>query len=268
MDCNEARARLPLSIDRELDAAGQQELDAHLAQCADCRRLRSQLESVAQAARATASYHRAPAWLRDRIETALPGARPRAVDRAPRRGLRWPSLGLAALGAAGGALLTLLVVLAQRPSTDERIDEEAVASHARALISEHAIDVASSDRHTVKPWFSGKIDFAPPVRDLAGEGFALAGARLDYLDRQRVAALVFRHGPHLIDVFVWPAAGGESTPLRIRALRGFEVAGWGAGGMTYRAVSDVDAAELQRLADLLRAPDAAEAPAVRRRPAS
>jgi anti-sigma factor RsiW len=254
MDCNEARKRLPLSIDGELDAAGQQELDAHLAQCAGCRRQHAQLRSVAEAVRTTASYHRAPPSLRDRIEAALPGARRRPPERAARRAFGWPSFGLASLAAAGAAAVTLLVVLAQRPSLEQRIDEEAVASHARALISEHAIDVASSDRHTVKPWFSGKLDFAPPVRDLAAEGFALAGGRLDYVDGRRVAALVFRHGPHLIDVFVWPAGPGESAPVRIDTLQGFQVAAWSADGMTFRAVSDVDAAELRRLADLLRSP--------------
>jgi anti-sigma factor RsiW len=253
MECDEARKRLPLSIDRELDASGQLELDAHIAGCADCELHTRRLRTLAAAVRATATYHRAPDGLRQRILTALPAAREVRAGAAPRWRLSW-TLG-AAWASAACAGVALAVVLAQRPSVQDRIDQEAVSSHARALLSEHPIEVASTDQHTVKPWFNGRVDFSPPVRDLSSAGFALAGGRLDYVDRQRVAALVYRHGPHLIDVFVWPGGALAASPVRERVLQGFQVDSWSAGGMTFRAVSDMAPAEMRRLVELLRAAD-------------
>jgi len=141
------------------------------------------------------------------------------------------------------------------PTADDRLADEVVSGHVRSLLTNRTTDVASSDRHTVKPWFDGKLDFAPPVRDLTSEGFALVGGRLDYLDHRPVAALVYRHAQHPINVFVMPAAdSARDVPPRERPARGFHTLHWTQGGMAFWAVSDVDAGELAKLAALLRAP--------------
>jgi anti-sigma factor RsiW len=258
MDCNETIELLPLSIDRELDARTEGALTAHLASCAACDKHRQQLTSLGAAVRGAATYHRAPASLRDHIEASLPPAKTTAGTDgqvASGRGASgwrfvWQLLNGAGLVAAACAALVLVLVLPQSPSSDQRLTDEIVASHARALLTDHVVDIASSDQHTVKPWFSAKLDFSPPVRDLAEQGFPLVGGRLDYLERRPVAVLVYRHRQHQIEVFVWPA-DGAGAPMTPRSSQGYHVIGWTTAGMKFRAVSDVDATELQRLTDLL-----------------
>ena len=157
--------------------------------------------------------------------------------------------------AAGFALAALLasnvVLLAMQPSPEERIAHEVLSSHVRALFTERPIDVESSDRHTVKPWYAGKLGFSPPVADYAAEGFALVGGRLDSVDGDPVAALVYRHDRHMIDVFVWPAdSAASSSPARL-ALRGHNLLHWSFAGMNFWAISDLDASELAALQRLM-----------------
>jgi anti-sigma factor RsiW len=131
-----------------------------------------------------------------------------------------------------------------------------VGSHIRSLMADHLIDIASSDQHTVKPWFDGRLDLAPAVIDLKAEGFPLVGGRLDYIERQPVAAIVYQRGKHLINLFAWPMGGGEtgaghgSRDVRAMTIRGYNLLTWTQGDLTYWAVSDVnpkDLATLQRL---------------------
>ena len=139
--------------------------------------------------------------------------------------------------------------LLMRPAPEDPLAEEVVGSHIRSLMADHLIDVASSDQHTVKPWFDGRLDLAPAVIDLKAQGFALVGGRLDYIDRQPVAAVVYQRGKHLINLFAWPSSGAHS-PLRAMTIRGYNVLSWTAGDLAYWAVSDVnpkDLATLQRL---------------------
>ena len=151
---------------------------------------------------------------------------------------------LLAVFASGGT-----TYLAMRPAPEDPLAEEVVGSHIRSLMADHLIDVVSSDQHTVKPWFDGRLDLAPAVVDLKAQGFALLGGRLDYIDRQPVAAIVYQRGKHLINVFAWPSSGAHA-PLRAMTIRGYNVLSWTAGDLAYWAVSDVnpkDLATLQRL---------------------
>ncbi|WP_316153292.1 anti-sigma factor [Cupriavidus sp. BIC8F] len=254
MDCNEVCELLPACADDELGAAESLRLEQHLAQCAACTTELGRLRALRTAVREGAAYHRAGPALRARIAAALPAARVPAGGEASRsRWLDWfawrPAVnaGLAALTVASMAFGLTLFLLQDSPQ--DAMAREVVSGHVRALIADHAVDVASTDRHTVKPWFNGRLDFAPPVQDMAAEGFPLVGGRLDYLHGQRVAVLVYRRNQHPIDVFVLRGAGArkaapgfDSTLTR----QGYQITHWQAGGMDYWAVTDASAADLQR----------------------
>jgi anti-sigma factor RsiW len=176
----------------------------------------------------------------------LPEAAPMRVRRRGWDWLRAPGIGFG-LGAACAGVLAFLVVLPGRSDLRGQV----VASHIRALQPGHLEDVVSTDQHTVKPWFDGRLDFAPPVRDFAAEGFPLKGGRLDYLDNRPVAALVYQRDKHVIDVYVWPAnaavnLAGDTT------IQGYNIAHWAADGMNFWAVSDVERAQLDDFAALWR----------------
>jgi anti-sigma factor RsiW len=191
-------------------------------------------------------YEPVPAAMRARVmaRLRLPEARKEPVRRW--QWLRGPGIGFG-LGAACAAALALLVVPSERGGLTEQI----VASHIRALQPGHLEDVVSTDQHTVKPWFDGRLDFAPPVRDFAAEGFPLKGGRLDYLDNRPVAALVYQRDKHVIDVYVWPAGSGLHLASDT-AIQGYNVAHWTADGMNFWAVSDVERAQLADFAALWR----------------
>ena len=190
-----------------------------------------------------ATYHRAPEALRTRIRASL-AAQTRS-ERAPRF---WRTFGFAASFAAAAMLGWLVGLYYAKPGADERIVGDVVAAHVRSLLAEnHLNDVASSDQHTVKPWFAGKLDYAPPVRDLSNAGFVLIGGRLDYVGGRAVAALTYRYRQHVVNLFVWPATG-ESPPAET-ANQGYSVLAWRRGGMQYWAVADVGPGQLRAMAD-------------------
>ena len=183
--------------------------------------------------------------------------------RRPRQAMAWRWLQSVALFGAGaatawGLALSLLVVPALNATSEAVTD-----SHVRSLMGSHLADVASTDQHTVKPWFAGKLDFSPPVIDLAAEGMPLTGGRLDYVDGRAVAALVYRSGPHVINLFVWPAADGKSTGPRLLARRGYNLVHWTQAGMQAWAVSDLNATELRAFAAQASQRMAAAEPAAR-----
>lgn len=193
------------------------------------------------------SRYEAPADLRANIRAAISPAR--AASPSWWQRLQWPQLGTAfACGIVVSLALTQLI-----PSADSQgsLAAEVVSSHVRSMMVAHLSDVVSTDQHTVKPWFAGKLDFSPPVHDLAKDGFPLAGGRLDYIGQRPVAALVYQRNKHVINVFVWPAST-ESPTRPPQSLQGFNIAGWADAGMHFWAVSDISADELKTFAQLLR----------------
>ena len=240
MTCDECLALLGPALDGELDAAHIAELDRHLAGCAACAAAQARLAALRGAVRG-ASYHRLPTSGRAAIMAQLDaatGAAPRRPRPAPvvlrRRGALAASLALA-LGLGGG-----LGFLAGRRGGGDRF-EGVLAAHVRALQPGHAIDVVSADGHTVKPWFDGKVDFSPPVKDLGEAGFALIGGRLDYVDRHVAAVIVYRRRQHQIDLFVWPEAADATA---MATVDGYHARSWTQDGFRFWAVSDLNEALL------------------------
>lgn len=234
-DCARMRLLAQADHDGELGVAEAAALATHLAGCADCRAARAGLAALSRDVRARATRHAAPAALRLALERQAADS-PRPAPRTRR----------AALGSAAALALAASVALWLRQSGDA-LATAAVASHIRALQPGHLTDVLSSDQHTVKPWFDGKLDYAPPARDFADAGFMLLGGRLDYLDGRTVAALAYRHDRHVIDVYVWPGHGGAAGSATID---GYNLVRWAAGGMRFIAVSDLNLTDLRRLAAL------------------
>lgn len=255
MNASDASRELEALVDGELDLARQLALEERLAGDPALRAEHERLRALRASIRAGAVYHPAPAALQDRVRRAL-SAQPVDAVRAPiaraRRSypwLSWPVFApvLAALAAA--VLAVQWLVLPWRE--DQRITEEVLASHARAVIAQRLVDVASSDHHTVKPWLSSRLDFSPPVDEALAPATELLGARVDYVDRRPVATLVLRHGGHVVDDFVWPEAGSDS-PIVFGSERGFQLAHWTRAGMRHWVVSDLNPQEFGALVRALR----------------
>ena len=246
MDCRKAGTLLNAYLDGELDLSASLELEAHLADCAACRAEGETLSRLSRRLREGLIRHEAPAELRQRLARLTAVPRPAATGRWQRRQfLAMAASVLLAVVASGGTTFLLM-----RPAPLDPLADEVVASHIRSLMADHLIDIASSDQHTVKPWFDGRLDLAPAVADLKAEGFPLVGGRLDYIDHQPVAAIVYQRGKHLINLFAWPANGPTHAGVRAMTIRGYNLLTWTAGDLTYWAVSDVnpkDLATLQRL---------------------
>ncbi len=243
MNCSEIRPLFHAYVDNELDVVRSLEVEQHLAGCPKCAAARRSVLAMRSALQKNELAFRAPENLRRSVREI---ARP-ATDAAPTPGVsalwRW-------LATASTAFALILLIL--RPAGVAQNDlalDEAVSAHVRSLQAEHLTDVMSTDQHTVKPWFAGKIDFAPSVTDFAQQGFSLYGGRLDYLGDHPVAALVYHHAKHIINVFVWPSTTAMSA--KAENLRGYNVINCAANGLHYCLVSDLNAKELGDLADLL-----------------
>lgn len=251
MDCTKARQLLHGYIDQELDLANVMAIDAHLGSCAGCQQIYAQHASLKSAIRQHADYHRAPDDLARRIRAHIAraeGVAPPAAAQKTRRDWqgfgRWFQFGAAI---AATAVVTWTATL--QLSAPDVIAEEVISNHARAVITNHLTDVATSDRHTVKPWLSSKLDFSPRVIDLTDSGFPLAGGRLDYLDNRPVAALVFHRRQHVINLFVWPdAKASAAAPQQAPSRHGYNLVHWADAGMNYWAISDLDSRELKDFA--------------------
>jgi anti-sigma factor RsiW len=243
-------------FDAELDAASAAAVERHMEHCAECRALLKDLEQVHAVLRRDAEYARAAPALRANIMRALDqegGAetaeRPsQEHSRSPRRPR---SFWMGVLGGAGGtAVAATLAFLLLVPRLTNPLLDELVSAHVRSLMPAHLIDVVSTDKHTVKPWFAGHTDVSPVVADFEAQGYTLIGGRADYLDHQRSAVVVYRHGAHVINVFSW---AGKEGSLPANATRsGYHLAFWREGDLDYCAVSDTGWDELLGLVRLLR----------------
>lgn len=244
MSCQEVRGLVDAYIDRELDVATALQFERHLTECAACRAICDQYQQLHDSVRAQIPYFEAPKGLEDRIRTKL-----RSAGRDEEKnmwGTRLPHWRGWALAASFTILLvasTILFRTVVRPPVSEVLAEQVVSGHIRSLMANHLTDVVSSDQHTVKPWFSGKLDFAPIVKDLSSKGFSLIGGRLDYLDNRPVAALVYKRRQHAINLFLWPSPDSDSGPHHMTS-KGYNVVHGTKSHMAYWAVSDLNAAEL------------------------
>ena len=256
LDCDKVLL-VQAELDGELDAAEAAALTAHKASCPVCRTAAADI-ARARAVVDRSLYRAAPDALRARILAEIAAAQepeappPHLHATAVSRQRYWwslPSFGFGlgsfGLGAACAAALALLVLSSPDPSITEQI----VVGHIRAMQPGHLEDVVSTDQHTVKPWFAGRLDFTPPVKDFAAEGFPLRGGRLDYLVGRQVAALVYQHDKHIIDLFVWPAKSNSSRPPDTVQHQGYNVVHWTRDGMVFWAVSDVEIEQLRNFAE-------------------
>jgi anti-sigma factor RsiW len=244
MSCTDTTVLLHALLDGELDAGNAREVEAHLQDCVRCagefRAHRRIQEAIAMA---RALRFDAPLSLRRRIEKALPPSPERA---ASRRGLLKGFVMGTALSTAMAASLVIGII---RSDEQGRLLGDVVSAHVRSLQGARLTDVDTSDQHTVKPWFNGKLDLAPPVVDLTARGFTLVGGRLDYLDGQAVAVVVYRRRKHVINLFVASAADfGRRTPT-LETSHGYNIYRWGARGLDFFAVSDINSEELREFVE-------------------
>lgn len=249
MNCQETQNLIHAYLDGELDLVKSLEIEEHLQGCRACSQAYKNHQALRTALNAGSLYFRSPAPLRKHIQVALRQA-DQSSARAPRvLPWRW-------LGAAAALVVVVFVTWSvtrslSAPSANDLLAQEVVASHVRSLMPDHLADVASSDQHTVKPWFSGKLDFSPVVEDLASQGFPLIGGRLDYLDNRPVAALVYRYQQHVINLFSWPTAGASDTTVTRDTRQGYHVAHWIKSNMAYWVISDLNETELQQFVQLV-----------------
>jgi anti-sigma factor RsiW len=234
VNCRECEGLLAIYLDGELDAVRTADMEAHLQACQGCAAALERQDALKQLFR-QAPYYKAPEQLRRRV--------------MPRKPFRLPQW----LPVAASLAVLSVVLWRLAPAASPGIERELVAAHVRSLQASHLMDVVSTDRHTVKPWFAGKLDFAPIVEDLNAQGFPLVGGRLDYVSGRQVAALVYKRSQHTINLFTWPGGASDSAP-RLESLQGYNVAHWTHSGMQWWAVSDLGADELKLFASLVAGP--------------
>ena len=242
MNCDEASILLHALIDGELDAGHARELETHIATCPGCAARLREFHELRKMMTPASLRYSAPANLRASIEGKLPAPPAAASRRSVIKGFAAGAT-LSAIAASG------LLVMVTRRDDDRRVLGEVVSAHLRSLQAQHLIDVQSTDQHTVKPWFNGRLDVAPPVADLTAQGFTLLGGRLDYVDAKPVAAIVYRRRVHIINLFCAPAPGSGDRAAAMESLHGFNVRRWSENGLNLWAVSDINADELMEFGE-------------------
>ena len=268
MNCEEAIKLMDGYLDGELDPITSQGIEQHLHECQKCDQAYKTQRSLIAAIGNATPYYKAPAGLRERIQSSLreeitedpvrngvPGAqvlfhKRHQEPRSIRSAVPWNWLGLAAAILFAATIVFNLLPRLQQPGADQFLATQLIASHARSLLANHLTDVASSDQHTVKPWLDAKLDFAPAVVDLSQKGFPLIGGRLDYLDNRPVAALVYKRRQHFLNLFVWPVGADAAGSTKAMTRQGYQLLHWVDSDLNYWAVSDINEKELQEFKQL------------------
>ena len=250
MTSADARILLHAYLDGELDAASTIELEGEINASPALRQELARLSALQGVLQARASRFQAPHGMTERLLASL--ATSQVQPPTEKISPRWRALAIGASAVAVALLVWIFGSALVGGSRTASPVDEVVSAHIRSLMADHLTDVASADRHSIRPWFSNRLAFAPPVRDLSSHGFHLVGGRLDYLGGRAVAAIVYLHRQHIINVFVWPSAAETSSPVQESIERGYNIARFDSGAMSYRAVSDVNALDLRKLVDLLR----------------
>ena len=255
MTCGEVRQSLDLYLDDELDVSRSLELEQHLESCSECAAALQEARQLSHAVRDSGVYGAMPKGLTTRVRDAV--MKEARVSETPAlteiptftpafRRRAWMAATAAIVLGAFAAFWVSHVTQSSQPTA---FIQEVLDNHVRSLMASHLVDVPSSDQHTVKPWFDGKVDFSPPVVDLGDNGFELVGGRLDYIDGRPVATVVYRRRQHVINVFMWPDS--ESSSLNAHSYNGYHLLNWDSGGLQYWMVSDLNAQELREFEELL-----------------
>ncbi len=247
MDCKGLQNLIQVYLDGELDAVMSLEIEAHLRDCSDCRQLADRHRALSEAVRSRAPYYSSPAHLRSKIERSMREAE------YGKRGFHIPFRNWAAMAAAMSVVAIVtwsLTYSVLNPKGEGPLAQAIVASHISSLMANHLTDITSSDQHTVKPWFNGKLDYSPQVKDLSSSGFTLLGGRLDYLDQRVVAVLAYGHLKHYVNVFIFPSKTDRDASPEMLSLRGYNIIHWQSSGMSYWAISDMDQHALAKITAL------------------
>lgn len=249
MNCETAKPYLHSYADGELDLVNHLKVEEHLADCFNCDLYFKDLNSLKNSLTEDQDlYFRAPKELRRSILSSL---REVGIESKPRTiwNWRWTPV-FAALAIAFITLATVFSLIRPSTNNDDLAANEMVSAHVRSMMLDHLMDVPSTDQHTVKPWFEGKLDFSPPVVDLGPQGFTLVGGRLDYVGGRPIAAIVYKRRQHVVNLFVYPESGAVAGETIVK--QGFNIVRWNKSGMAFWAVSDLNSTELQQFADLLK----------------
>ncbi len=250
MSCQTAQELIHGYVDGELDLARSLEVEQHIQQCQVCASAYRNQTALRDAFKDNSLYHSAPEKLEKRIRSSLRREANAEVDRRS-FGWRWLQVGAALAVVFLIAFVIWRAAPGLRPSGDELLAQEIVSNHVRSLqLENHRTDVISSDQHTVKPWFDGKLDFAPPVKDFSSQGFPLVGGRLEYLNNRAVAALIYQRQKHYINLYIWPAEQSNATSEIAAKRQGYNLLHWTNSGMNYWAISDLNGVELHEFARL------------------
>jgi anti-sigma factor RsiW len=239
LDCDRSRPLIDAAVDGELDLLTQMAFDAHLTGCPACSAAHAARLALVRRIRDKAERFTAPDSLRTRLLAALPEDAP--VVRRPLR--RWLTGG--AWAGSAIALAASLALVVTTPAPPDPLARDLVAAHVRSLMPDHLTDVPSSDKHTVKPWFNGRLSLSPPVPNLSADGFPLVGGRLDYVDEHTAAALVYRHNQHVINLFVWATPNAPDRAVHVAERNGYTLLEWTQDGIANAAVSDLNRGELE-----------------------
>ena len=249
MNCKDAQNFMHAYADKELDLLKNIEMEEHLKSCSACAQALDNLLALRSAIKIDGLYHKPGLALQNRIHATLKKEH-KAEQKS--RALPWAWLNAGAAMAIVVVLTWTIVPLLSSRSADETLAQEIISDHVRSLLANHLSDVVSSDQHTVKPWFSGKLDYSPPVENFVQQGFPLIGGRLDYLENKTVAALVYQHRQHYINLFVWPASTADTTTtLKVSSRQGYQIIHWTQSGMHFWVVSELNQEELKQFAGLI-----------------